>query len=105
MRLLADSSACMVTPNFLAMPDMVSPAAITYSAIGTVVGGAVGGEVGAGVVVAPGFAVLPLGLVVVKGDGFLAVEVEPVPSSSRRSLQPADNTDSTTTTDTSQSPQ
>ena len=93
----------MVTPNFLAMPDIVSPDATTYSAIGTV-GGTVGGEVEAGAVLAPGFAVLPVGLAVVEDD-FLAVEVEPVPSSSRRSLQPADNTDSTTTTDTSQSPQ
>jgi hypothetical protein len=77
---------------------------MTYSAIGTVVGGAVGGDVEAGVVVAPGFAVLPLDLAVVE-DVFLAVEVEPVPSSSRRSLQPADATDSATTAATSQSPQ
>ncbi len=105
MRLLADSKACMVTPNFLAMPDMVSPDAMTYSAIGTVVGGTVGGEVEAGAVVAPGLVVLPVGLAVVDDDDFLAVEVEPVPSSNRRSLQPADATDSTTTTATSHSPQ
>jgi hypothetical protein len=95
----------MVTPNFLAMPDMVSPDAMTYSAIGTVVGAAVGGEVEAGAVLAPGFAVLPVGLAVVEEEGFLAVEVEPVPSSSRRSLQPADAIDSPTTAATSQSPQ
>jgi hypothetical protein len=94
----------MVTPNFLAMPDMVSPDAMTYSAIGTVVGGAVGAAVGAGSVVAPGFVVLPFGLAVVEED-FLAVEVEPVPSSRRRSLQPADAIDSPTTAATSQSPQ
>ena len=103
--MFADSSACMVTPNFLATPDMVSPDAITYWAIGTVIGGAVGGEVDVGAVVAPGFAVLPVGLAVVDEDDFLAVEVEPVPSSSRRSLQPADATDNATTTATSQSPQ
>ncbi len=94
----------MVTPNFLAMPDMVSPDAMTYSAIGTVVGGTVGGEVEAGAVLAPGFAVVPFGFAVVEDD-FLAVEVEPVPSSSRRSLQPADAIDSPTTAATSQSPQ
>lgn len=101
---MADSKACMATPNFLAMPDMVSPAAMTYSAIGTVVGDAVGGEVEGGAVLAPGLAVFPVGLAVVD-DVFLAVEVEPVPSSNRRSLQPADATDSPTTAATSQSPQ
>jgi hypothetical protein len=76
--------------------------------MGTVVGGAVGAvgaAVGAGSVVEPGFAVLPVGLAVVEDDGFLVVEVEPVPSSSRRSLQPADATDSATTAATSQRPQ
>jgi hypothetical protein len=75
--------------------------------MGTVVGGAVGAvgaAVGAGSVVAPGLAVLAVGLAVVEDD-FLAVEVEPVPSSSRRSLQPADATDSATTAATSQRPQ
>ena len=95
--MLAANNACMVTPNFLAMPDMVSPEAMTYSAIGTVVGGAVGGTVDVGAVVAPGLAVVVV--------DFLAVVVEPVPSSSRRSLQPADATESVTTAATSQRPQ